>query len=161
MASELVEISKAVTDDINSNVSTFSVDFEEANRFYAGSLDEELKDLEVLHVDVVPVGYATSELDDRNHWLFRCSADIGVRKRFRYSERDQNTGRILSADADCLVDLVQEIFEFFSPRTLSNYTQANWHECVIRAAYSKRDIRQHGQFTGIVRVTYDVTKENV
>src|SRR5688572_11480401 len=66
-------------------------------RSYADWKDDELEDLDCLNVDVVPVEYVDSSLEDRGSVGYLCSFDIGVREKFSPG------GRIKIAEIDRLI----------------------------------------------------------
>ena len=84
-------------------------------------------------------------------------ADIVVRQKLSVPEQDPSTGRIELAEIDVLVGLVLEIHQFFLAARLASYDMAVWDKTEVRAAYIPKHLRQHRQFTGIVRVTFDVS----
>jgi hypothetical protein len=157
MASVLVTVAEAVKDELalGSFVRTIAPE-----RSYA-DWDEELTDAGLLHVDVVPVRVADTQLAARGELQYSCEVDIGVRYRFSQEEREQYSGRVSVAEVDALVDLVEQFHEYFTDadnagRRLSTYTAATWQATDIRASYSRDMLRTLGQFTGVVRVTYEV-----
>ena len=136
---------------------TFSQPFT-AERSYADwelPLDDDAAD--DLRVDVVPVNNPATELESRDQVNYKAAADIVVRKKLNVSEQDPSTGRIELAKIDALVALVLEIHQFFLAARLASYDSASWDKTEVRAAYIPKHLRQHRQFTGIVRVTFDAS----
>lgn len=136
---------------------TFSQTFT-AERSYADwelPLDDDAAD--DLRVDVVPVNNPATELEARDQVNYTVAADIVVRKKLNVAEQDPSTGRIELAEIDALVALVLEIHQFFLAARLASYDSASWDKTEVRAAYIPKHLRQHRQFTGIVRVTFDVS----
>ena len=160
MASVLVQVADAIRHELTLGTSfVLAID---PQRSYA-DWDEELTEEAVLRVDVVPVRVATSELDARGQLNYGCEVDIGIRYRFPQEERQQLNGRVAVGAVDNLVELVEQIHEYFvdednSGRRLAQYTSAVWQSTDIRASYVRDMLRQLGQFVGIVRVTYEAQK---
>ena len=130
-----------------------------AERSYADwelPLDDAAAD--ALRVDVVPVNNPETDLETRGQVNYKAAADIVVRKKLNVPEQDPSTGRIAIGQIDALVALVLEIHQFFLAARLANYDSAVWDKTEIRAAYVPKHLRQHRQFTGIVRVTFDVSR---
>lgn len=137
---------------------TFSQTFT-AVRSYADwelPLDDAAAD--TLRVDVVPVNNPETELQSRGQVNYKAAADIVVRKKLNVPEQDPSTGRITIGQIDALVALVLEIHQFFLAARLASYDSAVWDKTEIRAAYIPKHLRQHRQYTGIVRVTFDVAR---
>ena len=130
-----------------------------AERSYADwelPLDDAAAD--ALRVDVVPVNNPETDLETRGQVNYKAAADIVVRKKLNIPEQDPSTGRIAIAQIDALVAFVLEIHQFFLAARLASYDSAVWDKTEIRAAYIAKHLRQHRQFTGIVRVTFDVAR---
>ena len=135
----------------------FSVPFE-VERSYADwewPLDD--TDQGGLRVDVVPVNNPATELETRGSVSYKVATDIVIRKKFAANEQEAGTGRIDIAEIDGLVRLVLEINAHFLKGRLDTYSKAVWDETAIRAAYIGKHLREHRQFTGVVRVTFDVS----
>lgn len=155
MAAVLVDVADAVKDELASITGlVLAIDPE---RSYA-DWDEQLEDLSTLRVDVVPVNVGETELDSRGESRFLCHVDIGVRYRFAPEERE-STGRITVSEIDDLLLLLQQFHDHFvnngEGRRLTSYTAAAWTETNVRTWYVREHLREMGQYTGIVRVTYE------
>ena len=151
----LEKVATGVTDALAGG--TFSLPLT-AERSYADwelPLDDDAAD--DLRVDVVPVNNPETELESRGQVNYKVAAEIVVRKKLNVSEQDPTTGRIELAEIDALVALVLEIHQFFLSARLASYDSASWDKTEVRAAYIPKHLRQHRQFTGIVRVTFDVS----
>lgn len=155
MAAVDLEIADAVVTALEAG--TFSKSIEPV-RSYA-EWDEELKDFDELHVDVVPLqtGPAT-ELDDRSSVEYTCEIDVGVRYRFGPSEQESTTGRIDTSDMDACKLLVQEIAEFFITDRFADSPFAIWQNTEIKLGWSRKHLRQMRQFFGFVRLTFLATR---
>ena len=154
MSAVLVDVATAITAELAA--ASLGQTFVPA-RSYA-DWDEQLEDAGTLHVDVVPVNYDESALDSRESIGYVVSCDVGIRKRFGTDDQEVSTGRIELAEIDDLVLLVEAIHEFFIERRLAGYESAVWRETKIRSAYIRKHLREYRQFTGMIRVSYDVSK---
>lgn len=120
--------------------------------------DDALTDENVLHVDIVPVGHPTTELDSRTQIRRETEVDIGVRKRFGPDVQDA-TGRVVFGEVADLVLLVEQIEEHLcTQRLASNEPDIAWESSDVRASFIRKHLRENRQFTGIVRVTFDSNK---
>jgi len=150
---ECVAIAKAVTAALNAGA--FSKTFTAA-RSYA-DWDEELADDDGdLHVDVVvsQTG-AEDQLATRGSAALSTPIDIGVRKKLGTTEQDESTGRIETSEVDDLQKLVEELRVFFLGSALTGYTGAKWKSSNPRLTFNRRHLREHRQFTAIIRVVFD------
>ena len=125
--------------------------------------ENDLEELNGLRVDVVAATYESNELDSRGSVAYLCSVDVGVRRWFNRSQTNPDTqGRIKKAEIDRLVLFVQELNEFFlnqgAGRRLATLERAVWQDCKIRSTYSRKHLRLHRMFLGIVRPFYLVSK---
>lgn len=157
MSEPLIDVAEAVVVDLNlAPLSNFGFAFT-ALLSYA-EWDLELTD-NTLHVDVVPVGYMTSELADRSGQVEHAVAvHIAVRKRLK---RATLTKRFVPADVKALITATRKINDFFVLRELTTMASAIWvqvpGESPIESAYDRDHLRLNSQFTGIVKVAYEVT----
>jgi hypothetical protein len=158
MAAVLIEVADGVTAELLTalNADTFSEVTFVPERSYA-DWDEDLSDLDCLHVDVVPVAYEDTSLDARESVGYVCSVDVVIRKKFSQKYRTQD-GKIDKSEVDSLVLLVEEIHEYLCKIRLTDYTEAVWRETVIRSAYSREHLRMMSMFFGVVRVSFDVSE---
>ena len=158
-ASLLIALADLVTASLNE--AQFGVDGFVAERNYA-DWEDTLKDLDQLHIDVVPVGHPASELATRGSTAYVCRIDIGIRKRFGEADQDTSTGRVGMEAVDKLVLLVERIHEHFAHsdnRRLSDTIDAAWNDTTIRSSWDRPHLREHRQFTGIIRLGYRVHQE--
>jgi hypothetical protein len=129
-----------------------------AERSYA-DWDLKLEDAGELHVDVVPMGHPTAILRSRGSVTYRVTVNIGLRKRFTQQESEQQTGRIDLAEVDRMVQLLEQIHELmcgWDKRSLAD--NVAWQESGITDSYVAEHLRQHRQYTGLILLTYHVTK---
>jgi hypothetical protein len=150
----LVDVPHAICEELNA--ATFGLAFE-AKRSYA-DWSIELKDLDTLHVDVVPVPLIGGELESRSSADIELQFDIGIRKRFTGVDQQASSGRIQLDQIDELIALEQEIWIWLISRNyrVKGNTTAHWQESRILSAFSRKDLRTNRQFTGIVRSTYKI-----
>jgi hypothetical protein len=124
--------------------------------------ESDVEALNGLHVDVVPTAYEGNELGSRGAIHYLCSVDVGVRRWFSRVQSETATGRIKTSEIDRLVLFVQELNEFFLSRgvgrRLATYEEAVWRQTKIRATYSRKHLRDHRMFLGILRPTYLVSQ---
>jgi len=160
MSATLVDIAAAIAAELDA--AALSVEFTPQWSF--ADWDLELKDLDTLSVDVVPVNF-TEEQETQGSWLVTCTVDIGVRKRFDARQQVAATGRNARDEISTLVDLLQQIAEFWMPaqpdysgRKLADIPLATWQETKIKTAHVPRHLREMRQYTGIVQVVYEVEK---
>lgn len=158
MAAVLIEVSDAVTAELQTAV--------DANEFaglqfvpersYA-DWEEDLADLDCLHVDVVPVNYDATALDSRESVGYVCSVDVVIRQKFGQTKRLQS-GKIDPEEIDALVLFVEKVHEYLCKLRLTDYDEAIWRETTIRSAYSREHLRTLGMFLGVIRVSFDVSE---
>lgn len=165
MADPLIEVAKAIVDDLNADPGgNFGTGFT-AVRSYA-EWEIALRDVGELKVDVVPVAYLLNEMADRNGTLlYQVAVHIGVRKRLR---RDSDTTRFDLAEVDDLVQLTRRLSDWFAsdsgrPHELAAYPQAMWiaegvknNRSEILQTCDKKMLRTGGQYTGVIQVLYEV-----
>jgi hypothetical protein len=124
--------------------------------------ESDVQALDGLHVDVVPTNYDGNELGSRGAIHYFCSVDVGVRRWFGRGQSENVSGRIKRAEMDRLVLFVQELNEFFCSRgvgrRLVTYQDAVWRATKIRVTYSRKHLRDHRMFLGILRPTYLVSQ---
>jgi hypothetical protein len=158
MAAVLIEVADAVTAELQTAVDSneFAGLQFVPERSYA-VWDEELADLDCLHVDVVPVNYEQTDLDARESVGYVVSVDVVIRQKFSQEKRVQS-GKIDPEEIDRLVLFVEELHEYLCKLRLTDYDEAIWRETAIRSAYSREHLRTMGMFLGIVRVSFDVSE---
>lgn len=155
MGAVLVDVAEAVKDELASITGLVLAITPE--RSYA-DWDEKLEDLSTLRVDVVPVNVGETELEARGETRFLCHTDIGIRYRFAPEERDSN-GRVTVSEIDDLLLLLEQFHDHFvnngEGRRLGTYLAAAWQETNVRTWYVREHLRELGQYTGILRVSYE------
>lgn len=120
----------------------------------------ELKELNVLRVDVVLVSTAwQSELTARGAKLaYTVPIDIAVRYRFGQADKDDDSGELSVTKIDELMGLTAEIHELFTEQRLTNFQAGVWQESRVLVAPLISALRERSQFTGINRITFRAEK---
>ena len=113
-----------------------------AQRHYVPSF--ELKDMNELRVSVVPKGVVVTK-SDRNHNQYDVLVDVAVQKKFSSGS---------SAEIDPLLDLVEEIADFFRLRRLASYPAAHWIRTEHSPLYSQEHWDELRQFTSVLTFTF-------
>jgi hypothetical protein len=123
--------------------------------------DDALKE-STLYVDVVPVATA-QEIDAASQvtLAYTCPIDVAVRYKFGQDKMDSDNGRVVLAEIDKLMLLVQEIHELFTLRRMQSFNDAAWQGTKRLVAPHKPHLRDFRQFTGIVRVTFTAHRKVV
>lgn len=164
----IVAVAKAVTEELNNAAQgAFPAPFT-AERSWA-DWDEVLKRLGDLKVEVVPAEPNNPRLTQatRSEWEYTVSINICVRQKLGQDAQDDETGRVDKERVDTLVLLVQRIAEYFAPalgqsgRRLEDLPEAVLEVPdggAIVASYVREHLRNHRQFTGIVRLVYRVPR---
>jgi hypothetical protein len=112
-----------------------------------------LEECNELHVDVVPVGPCDLELETRGSIGYSPQVDILIRKRMAVDQQEAD-GTLTMPDIDDLVLLVQELAKYFVVDRFGDLENIAWQRTQILAAYKPSHLRQHRQFTGIIRLTF-------
>lgn len=134
----------------------FSQEFE-PQRSYA-NWELPLEDSDDLHVDVVPVNSPEFDLETRGSIGYVPQVDIVIRKRLAQDQQEPD-GSLILPEIDDLVYLVEEIAEHFVADRFSEVESIAWQRTQILAAYKPSHLRQHRQFTGIVRLSFSATSD--
>lgn len=107
--------------------------------------DWEAERVTALTVDVLPVGLMHTEMETRGSLLYQPAVDVVIRQTVPIIN-----GRVDADEVDALVSLVEEINEYIMGRD-------NWQSVVMNAV-NHQHLREWQQFTGLIRVTYQVSK---
>jgi len=161
MTAILTAVADAVTAELNAH--TFEPPFEAARTFVDWDSAVLEGEPETLTVDVVPVSDLKTELDDRGHVRYLAAADVVIRNKFGSANLEAiagtDTARVKHAAVDPLVALVELVHEYLAQQQrLTELAAAVWVETAIRHAVLHAHLRQHHQFTAIIRATYEVPK---
>ena len=110
----------------------------------------ELKDMDTLHVTVVPKGILEAR-EAKAAVQYDHSVDIAVQKRFP-------VGGGLLADIDPLQDLVEEIAELFRLSRLTPFVAAAWLRTEHLALFDPAHMEEFRQFTSVLTLTFRVLR---
>jgi hypothetical protein len=141
--SAITDIAEAVKDELNAG--SFGQTFT-AERHYKPSFD--LPDMKTLHVSVVPKGLAM-QATTRSSAQHDVQIDIAVQKKFTAGD---------NAELDPLMELVEEIADFFKQRRLDAYPQAVWVKTENAPIYAAEHMDELRQFTSVLTLTYRVLR---
>ena len=139
----IVDIAEAVVVELNAG--QFSQAFT-AQRLYRPQFD--LAEMQDLHVTVVPKGIETS-IASRSSVQCDVSVDVAVQKKLQTEDADE---------IDPLMNLVEEIADFFRGRKLSQYPRASWIATANEPVYSPGHLEELRQFTSVLTVTFRVMR---
>jgi len=139
----IIEIAEAVKNALNAG--DFSQDFT-AGRHYQPLFD--LAEMKDLHVTVVANGISTTT-PGRGRAQFDCRVDVAVQKKLKTSD---------NTEIDPLMDLVDEIAEFFRARRLDAVPGAAWVRTENTALYAQEHLSEMRQFTSVLRLTFRVVR---
>lgn len=161
MSAVEVDIAEAIKDELNTY--DFGHSFK-ADRNYA-DVSTKLEVIDELTVHVVPWS-AESNLEDRGELTYTVQTDVLIRKRFGMPAQETGSGEIDATEIDALMELRQKIGEYFTPsqvtsqngRRLADQPNAVWIETKTMAAYVRPHLRQFRQFTGWLRITYQICR---
>ena len=160
MAAIFCDLADAITTELAARLADSSFGAAYAaivpDRSYA-DWEDTLESMGTLQVDVVPVEHEIAELETHGSVKYQIPVDIGIRQRFGRGDN----GRVAKASVDALVLLLENIFEHFAALELSGMSShdCNWFETKIRQTFNREHLREHGQYTGIIRTTYRISKE--
>lgn len=161
MSSVLMQVATAIATELE-NATTFS---ETLSPVVSGAdFDTKLESLGTLRVDVCPAS-AKSTLQARGRLKYTVAVDVLVRKKFAAADRETD-GQIKMTSLATLLELVEGIGEYFAPcqpnqtgRRLTTLTDAAWDSSSeIKANYSRKMLREAGQFSGWITLVYVLSK---
>jgi hypothetical protein len=104
--------------------------------------------MQTLHVTVVPKGVVLAG-GDRSRSQGDYSVDIAVQKKF---ESEANP------ELDLLMNLAEEIADYFRGRRLASYPNAAWLKTEQNVLYAPEHIDKLRQFTSVLTLTYRVLR---
>lgn len=144
--SQLIAAADAVAAEINGAApGTFGLAVT-AKRDYLPDFD--LADLKELRVSVVPAGRVDASLA-RNTAQRDLSIHVGVQQRVSLDE---------PGDLDALMELVEQIADFFRHRRLSAMPTAAWIKTEYLPVYSQEHLQQKQVFTSVLTLTFRVVQ---
>ena len=137
-----VDIAEAVKEALNAG--SFSQPFQAAREYRPAF---ELKDMAVLHVTVVPHAVEVASLS-RSRQQYDVQVHVAVQKKFAEDS---------AAELDPLMDLVEEVMDFFRLRKLSD-TGATCVGVANAPVYASEHMAELRQFTSLVTLTFRVMR---
>ncbi len=138
----ILELADAVVAELNANVLDTPPP---AIRSFAPTY--ELTDMGTLHVTVVPRSEASETLDRSRH-DFRYELDVAVQKKLAGGD----------AEIDQLVELAQDVADYFRGRRPTGYPGAMCVGAKIQPIVAAEHLLEFGQFTSIVTLTFRVAR---
>ena len=168
MTAALDRISAALKVDLDADpLTNFGYTF--TTEESGGDFDLELEDTgppsnpQVLTVDLVNAGdemelASTVAADGTKDVKHTCAFQVIIRKRL--TERVESTGKLKFSVIQGLTECTEKIAMYFMGRELSTLAEASWKESKVEMARYPRDLRENGQFTGIARITYELTERD-
>lgn len=112
---------------------------------------------EQLNVDVVPVTTSQeAEQSTRAKVRFRVPIDIAVRRRLGPTKQDDDTGKVLRDEIAALCLVVQELHLACMAHRFTDFSAGTWDSTKLLANPLRKHLIDWRQFTGIVRVTFNV-----
>ena len=141
--STIIDIADAMVAELNA--AAFSQAFQ-AQRHYRPVFD--LAELKDLHVTVVPKGI---ELQGASRSLTQMDVqlDIGIQQKLVTGD---------AAELDALMNLVEEIADFFRTHRLSNMPNVAWVRTENVPIYLPEHVDQLRQFTSVLTLTFRVLR---
>jgi len=138
-----IDIADAVVAELNAASLSQPIS---AERHYVPVFD--LQDMKDLHVSVVPKGVVITK-SDRSRNTNDVQIDVAVQKKFEKGD---------AAEIDPLVNLVEEIADFFRLRRLSSYPNAHWIKTEHAPIYAQEHWDELRQFTSVLTLTFRVVR---
>jgi hypothetical protein len=113
----------------------------------------ELKELDTLHVSVVPAEL-DEEIVDRTRDRAEYKIHVAVQKRVA----KQDPPGIDTAAVDALMQLVEEIDDLLRHKPLAGYEKAHWVKSENKPIYDPKQLKEHGLFTSLLVFTFRTTR---
>ncbi|MDL5053354.1 hypothetical protein QQ056_07325 [Oscillatoria laete-virens NRMC-F 0139] len=139
----VTQIADAVTAELNGHA--FSLPFT-AERHYLPMF--ELPEMKTLHVTVVPKGLTVTQIA-RSKAAYDAQIDVAVQRKFDAGD---------ATELDPLLNLVEEITEFFRFKMLPGPLRASWIKTEHPAIYAPEHMDQLRQFTSLLTFTFRVMR---
>jgi len=122
-----------------------------ADRHYLPEFD--LTAMDQLHVSVVPAEL-DEEIADRARDRAEYKIHVAVQKRVS----QQESPGLDTTAIDALMGLVEEIDDLFRHKPLAGYEAAHWTKTENKPIYDPKHLKEHGQFTSLLVLTFRVTR---
>lgn len=172
MTAILVQVAEAIRSELADH--DFGVPFEPVRSYADWDLPLDMDDCE-LHVDVVPFSAKPSP-ETRGSKEYSVSVDVCIRKKLGFDEQHSETGEIVNEEVDALVELTEQVGEYFAydgplEGRLPDVPEASWSMDTgssfreasggtdFKAMYDRDHLRELRQYTALIRLSYRVTKE--
>ena len=139
----ITQIADAITTELNGHA--FSLPFT-AERHYLPMF--ELPEMKTLHVTVVPKGLTVTQIA-RSKAAYDAQIDVAVQRKFDAGD---------APELDPLLNLVEEIAEFFRFKMLPGPLRASWIKTEHPAIYAPEHMDQLRQFTSLLTFTFRVMR---
>ena len=107
-----------------------------------------LQDMKDLHVSVVPKGVVITK-GDRSRNTYDVQVDVAIQKKFNKGD---------ATEIDPLMNLVEEIADYFRLRRLDSYPAAHWLKAEHSPIYSQEHWDELRQFTSVLTFTFRVVR---
>ena len=147
--SAIIDIAEAVVAEIN-DAGVLPSDVS-AKRHYVPTF--ELKDMDTLHVSVVPRAVAIQPMG-RSYCQHDVQIDIGIQQRFPPGSGPDDQ----QITVDALMQQVEQISELLRGKRLSPLPEAVWLRTQNDPVYAPEHMDQLRQFTSVLTLTYRVTR---
>jgi hypothetical protein len=142
--SAIIDIAEAVVYEINNaDVLPSGVN---AQRHYVPTF--ELKDMDTLHVSVVPRGVSIQTMN-RAYFQHDVQIDIGIQQRFKDDQQ---------LTLDVLMQQVEQISNLLTGKRLAELPAAVWLRTENDPIYAPEHMDRLRQFTSVLTLTYRVTR---
>lgn len=142
--SAIIDIAEAVVAEIN-DAGVLPSDVI-AKRHYVPTF--ELKDMDALHVSVVPRALAIQPMG-RAYCQHDVQIDIGIQQRFQDDQQ---------ITLDALMQQVEQISDLLRGKRLTQLPEAVWLRSQNDPIYAPEHMDQLRQFTSVLTLTYRVTR---
>ena len=140
---DITDVADAVVAELNAASLSLPLT---AERHYVPSF--ELQEMQDLHVTVVPKGVVITK-SDRSRNTNDAQIDVAVQKKFETGD---------AAEIDPLVNLVEEIADFFRLRRLTAYPNAHWIKTEHAPIYAQEHWDELRQFTSVLTLTFRIVR---
>lgn len=148
----LVTIAEQVTAELAAASLPMQIEPERSYKHW----EHPLAEMRCLSVEVAPSAAEVEiELVDQESVQYRVPIDIAVRYRFSKDQRRAGDGRIEPSEIDRLVQLTLAIAKYFVTDRFENFEAAVWTNTEILAAFVPKQLEVHGQYMGVVRLTFE------
>lgn len=139
----VLNIADSIVADLNAATLSLPIS---ANRLYVPNF--QLEDMNELRISVVPRELQITSLD-RSRNQHDAAIDIAIQKKFKTGD---------AAEIDPLINLAEEIADYFRLHRLASFPAAIWSSTEHRVLYSQEHWDQMNQFTSLLTLTFRVAR---